>query len=256
MSDVTENYSARNVSLRTRLLSEIFTTIKNDILVKVGDQFLIRTGGFAAGTVLLTGVISDLQGTYTGLDTVTLAASISAAVSFLGPQLGFVATKLSGQALSALGNSIADYIVDQEVNKSDRSLKLSTLERLSKNIDYIVVEQDLENSNFWVVKTDKGKLLKVMNDDMYHNTFKPMIDQSGIRLIETSFENDGVFIREYKNGFLDCRNGPAEVQFYNNNGHYEVLYERYFINGNLFENQDDYELYTDSNIKKELTIFK
>ena len=227
----------------SQVLEDIYSSVKNDVIFKIGDQFLVRSGGFLAGTALLTGVISELQGSYTGFETLKLAATISAIVSFLGPQLGFVATKLSGKALSKLGDAVSDFILSKQIHKTDSSMKFSTLERLSKNIEYIVSEQDLENQDYWVIKTDKGKLLKVMKDEVYHNTFRPMIDQSGMRLIETAFENDSIFIRELKNGYLDCKTGPAEVCFYNNNGHYEVLYQRYFLNGHLYETQEDYESY-------------
>ena len=240
---VSENmYSNNNIKI-SKVLEDIYSSVRNDILFKIGDQFLVRSGGFLAGTALLTGVITNLQGSYSGLETIQLAASISAAVSFLGPQLGFVATKVSGMGLKLLGDSISNLIMEKQIQNTDKTLKFSTLERLSQNIDYIVAEQDLENHDYWVIKTDKGKLLKVMRDEIYKDTFRPMIDQSGMRLIETAFENDSIFIRELKNGVLDCKTGPAEVCFYNNNGSYEVLYQRFFINGNLFEDQDDFDRY-------------
>jgi hypothetical protein len=238
------------------VLNNISNSLGNDVLAKTVDNFFIRTAFFASGTALLTGVITHLQGGQTDMNTVKTAAGLSAFISFLGPQLGYVATQISRKGLEALYTSILNKWDDINKENPDVAFNQNNFKRLSNDIESIIAEQDFENPNYWIVKTDKGKLLKIMTDDNYKNTFVPMLEEKGIRLLETSIEREGIIVREKINGVLDSRHGPAEVEFYNNNGNYEVLYSRFFIDGTLIESEEEYNNILSSHNQVDPTITK
>lgn len=236
------------------ILQEIAISFHNNFIKKVPEQLPTRSLFFLSGTALLTGVINHLQGGYADVETVKTAAGVSAFISFLGPQLSHASINLTKNGLKLFHSLMMEKLDGLTRNDPEVNLSKNNFIRISNQISALIAEEDVEGKNYWLIKSDQGKLLKVLSDENYKNHFLPMVNKSNLRLLETSFQDAEIVIKETVGGVLDSSNGPAEVVFYNNNGNYEVLYERFWINGQLCETEEEFKDLTQNKITDEPTL--